>query len=269
MKKTKIFVSLLLAASVFSACNQKLLDFSPTDSGSGEELLKEASTAISSVNGIYRSMWSAGWTTTGNTHQCFGISAYNLALEVMADDLIMQGQGNGWFWFDHVYSVKSYYSSSAFRGYDVWYANYKWIADANYIIAAEESMGGSTADVSYVVGQAYAIRALAYLNLATWFARAPYNPLGGTSRWNDPGVPVYTEGTSIKTKNFANMLKNLDVAKALVVLEDGNVNAELSARNIADIKTAKAGTINVFDVMKYNTVIATKAAVQNIEEVYA
>ena len=73
----------------------------------------------------------------------------------------------------------------------------------------------------------------------------------------------------IKTKNFANMLKNLDVAKALVVLEDGNVNAELSARNIADIKTAKAGTINVFDVMKYNTVIATKAAVQNIEEVYA
>ncbi|MCI8561874.1 MAG: 50S ribosomal protein L4 [Dorea sp.] len=73
----------------------------------------------------------------------------------------------------------------------------------------------------------------------------------------------------IKTKNFANMLKNLDVAKALVVLEDGNVNAELSARNIADIKTAKAGTLNVFDVMKYSTVIATKAAVQNIEEVYA
>lgn len=73
----------------------------------------------------------------------------------------------------------------------------------------------------------------------------------------------------IKTKNFAGMLKNLDVAKALVVLEDGNVNAELSARNIANVKTAKAGTINVFDVLKYNTVIATKAAVQNIEEVYA
>ena len=47
------------------------------------------------------------------------------------------------------------------------------------------------------------------------------------------------------------------------------MNAELSARNIADIKTAKAGTLNVFDVMKYSTVIATKAAVQNIEEVYA
>ena len=73
----------------------------------------------------------------------------------------------------------------------------------------------------------------------------------------------------IKTKNFATMLKNLDVAKALVVLEDGNTNAELSARNIADVKTAKTNTINVFDILKYNTVIATKAAVASIEEVYA
>ena len=73
----------------------------------------------------------------------------------------------------------------------------------------------------------------------------------------------------IKTKNFANVLKNLDVQKALVVLEAGNVNAEISARNIADVKTTKVNTLNVFDVMKYNTVIATKAAVANIEEVYA
>ena len=73
----------------------------------------------------------------------------------------------------------------------------------------------------------------------------------------------------IKTKNFANVLKNLDVKKALVVLEAGNVNAEISARNIADVKTTRVNTLNVFDVLKYNTVIATKAAVANIEEVYA
>ena len=72
-----------------------------------------------------------------------------------------------------------------------------------------------------------------------------------------------------KTKNFANILKNLDVSKALVVLEDDNKNAELSARNIADVKTAKTNTINVYDILKYNTVIATKAAVEAIEEVYA
>ncbi|MCB5576997.1 50S ribosomal protein L4 [[Ruminococcus] gnavus] len=73
----------------------------------------------------------------------------------------------------------------------------------------------------------------------------------------------------IKTKNFANILKNLEVSKALVVLEDGNDNVVISAKNIADVKTAAINTINVYDILKYNTVIATKAAVAKIEEVYA
>ena len=73
----------------------------------------------------------------------------------------------------------------------------------------------------------------------------------------------------IKTKKFQNVLSNLNVSKALVVLEDGNTKAELSARNIADVKTARTNTINVYDILKYNTVIATKAAVEAIEEVYA
>ncbi len=64
--------------------------------------MKEASTAITSINGIYRSMWTAGWSTTGNIHQSFGIAAYNLAQETMGDDLIMQFQGDGWFWYDQM-----------------------------------------------------------------------------------------------------------------------------------------------------------------------
>ena len=73
----------------------------------------------------------------------------------------------------------------------------------------------------------------------------------------------------IKTKKFQEVLNNLNVNKALVVLEDGNTNVEISARNIANVKTARTNTINVFDILKYNTVIATKAAVATIEEVYA
>ncbi|WP_251389275.1 50S ribosomal protein L4 [Mediterraneibacter agrestimuris] len=73
----------------------------------------------------------------------------------------------------------------------------------------------------------------------------------------------------IKTKKFQEVLNNLNVNKALVVLEDGNKNAEFSARNITGIKTAKTNTINVFDILKYNTVITTKACVATIEEVYA
>ena len=73
----------------------------------------------------------------------------------------------------------------------------------------------------------------------------------------------------IKTKKFQAVLNNLNVNKALVVLEDGNKNVEISAKNIPDVKTARTNTINVYDILKYNTVIATKAVVAAIEEVYA
>ena len=73
----------------------------------------------------------------------------------------------------------------------------------------------------------------------------------------------------IKTKNFKNVMNNLNVSKALVVLADNDQNTVLSARNVADVKTAQVGTINVYDILKYNTVGATKAAVASIEEVYA
>ena len=73
----------------------------------------------------------------------------------------------------------------------------------------------------------------------------------------------------IKTKKFQTVLNNLNVNKALVVLEEGDKNAEISAKNIQDVKTARVNTINVYDILKYNTVIATKAAVATIEEVYA
>ena len=73
----------------------------------------------------------------------------------------------------------------------------------------------------------------------------------------------------IKTKKFNEVLKNLKVSKAIVVVADDDKNAILSARNIPGVITASAGTINTYDIMKYSTVIATKDAVAKIEEVYA
>ena len=73
----------------------------------------------------------------------------------------------------------------------------------------------------------------------------------------------------IKTKKFKNVLDNLKVNQALVVVGADSDNVVLSARNIPTVKTAYVNTINVYDILKYNTVVATKAAVANIEEVYA
>ena len=74
---------------------------------------------------------------------------------------------------------------------------------------------------------------------------------------------------AIKTKDFVKVLNNLNVSKAQVVMGDKDVVIEKSAANVPDVKTTQATLLNVYDILKYDTVITTKAAVEKIEEVYA
>ena len=92
-----------------------------------------------------------------------------------------------------------------------------------------------------------------------------------TSKVNDSKFIVLDELKldEIKTKRFVEILNNLKVQKALVVLNDNDRNVILSARNIPKVKTALTNTINVYDILKYDTVVVTKEAVATIEEVYA
>ena len=73
----------------------------------------------------------------------------------------------------------------------------------------------------------------------------------------------------IKTKEMVNVLNNLNVNKALIVLEDKNLNVQASSRNIENVKTTLVNTINIFDLLKYDSLVATEEAIKKIEEVYA
>ena len=92
-----------------------------------------------------------------------------------------------------------------------------------------------------------------------------------TSKVQDAKLIVVDElkFDEIKTKNFANVMSNLKVNKGLVVIAENDANVVLSARNMADVNTTLVNTMNVYDVMKANTVVLTKDAVAKIEEVYA
>ena len=92
-----------------------------------------------------------------------------------------------------------------------------------------------------------------------------------TSRVNENKFIVVDELAfdEIKTKKFVEVMKNLKVEKALVVLNDMDVNVIKSADNVPTVKTAQTNELNVFDVLKYDTVVVTKDAVKTIEEVYA
>ena len=72
-----------------------------------------------------------------------------------------------------------------------------------------------------------------------------------------------------KTKEMKNVLDALKVDNALIIVSEDSSNAVLSARNLSGIETASPSTINVYDLLKYNTIIATKSSVEKIEEVYA
>ena len=73
----------------------------------------------------------------------------------------------------------------------------------------------------------------------------------------------------IKTKKFVEVMSNLKVDKALVVIEGENKNVVLSGRNIPTVKVSATNEINTYDVLKYETLVVTKAAVEKLEEVYA
>ena len=92
-----------------------------------------------------------------------------------------------------------------------------------------------------------------------------------TAKVNDQKFIVLDELKldGIKTKNFKEILNNLKVEGALVVLAENDQNVILSARNIPAVKTTQINTLNVYDVMKYKTVVLAKDAVAKIEEVYA
>lgn len=92
-----------------------------------------------------------------------------------------------------------------------------------------------------------------------------------TSRVNDNKLIVVEDLKldEIKTRKFKEILTNLKVNKALVVLNENDQNVVMSARNLPAVKTALTNTINVYDILKYDTVVVTKDAVATIEEVYA
>ena len=92
-----------------------------------------------------------------------------------------------------------------------------------------------------------------------------------TSKVHDNKLVVLDElkFAEIKTKNMKNVLDALKVDNALIVINPDSENVQISARNIEGVATASPSTINVYDILKYNTVIVTRSSVATIEEVYA
>lgn len=219
----KIFYVLMAAVAILAtSCNKELLNTNPTDRVSGDTVFKDTEGGLMALNGTIRALWQWGWTTTGNTHQCVGPQGYNLMADLMGEDMVQAAAGNGWFWYDYNYNVKSRYTASTWRSYDVWNYYFSLISNCNYIInSTGDDMEGPTDVKEYILGNAYAIRAYAYAYCGMIFARSY---IGHEDRLC---IPIYTEPTYAGTTGKARSTNKEvytqamnDINKAIEYLKD-------------------------------------------------
>lgn len=186
MKKTinKIGVALLAAVLFTTACKKEFLETAPSDDVSGDVVFETTQGAYVALNGTYRSMYSS-LTNHGN----FGQKSYDLAADLMGEDMVVHKQGYGWFNSDYNYteSPKAVDNSRSERS---WFYYYRLINNANIIISKIDNATGSDDEKANIKGQALAIRAHSYFNLINFFQQS-YK--GNESK---PGVPLYTEPTT-------------------------------------------------------------------------
>ncbi len=221
MKIYKILILLVFSVATFSC--QDELNTNPTDSTSGDVLFTDVEKANVALNGIYRAMyvaeeWSVDWAD-----EEFGTTAFILTYDLMGEDMTQNEQGQGWFWYDYVYNVKSDYTGKSGRSYSVWYFYYTIISNANAIIASQEGLTGSPSEINSLIGQAYALRAYSYFNLVRFFQQTY------VGNENAPGVPIYTEPTTNASEGqprgtVANVYARIDadIEQAIQLLNPDN-----------------------------------------------
>ncbi len=189
MRKYLYILSASAVLTLGTACDS-LMDTAPTASLGSEQIFSSASSAMTAVNGIYRAMYCAEWGPAWE-HENGGLMAYNLASNLMSEDMIQTAMGSGWFYYDYAHGIGSDWTLSQGRQAQCWNFFYTLISNANAVIAQEKNLTDDEDMAKYVVGQAYALRAYCYL----WLVQN-YQQCDPTL----PGVPVYTEPTTIESK---------------------------------------------------------------------
>ncbi|MGC4231738.1 MAG: RagB/SusD family nutrient uptake outer membrane protein [Niabella sp.] len=194
--KKYIYISTLFIGLSFISCKKEFLETSPTDRVAAPTLFETTDGAQVAMDGIYRMLYTSGWAT-GNTHQNFGIMSTKLYTSLMGEDLLQDAQGNGWFYFDYRYDVRSRFTLTTWRPYATWNFYYTLISNANYILAEEDNLQGDQDVKNNIMAQAYAIRAYAYFQLIQSYQQTY---IGHQS---SPGVPLYTEPTTSASEGKA------------------------------------------------------------------
>lgn len=245
MKKIIFFGTAFLLMFSLISCEDKL-ETEPTSETSGTTIFSTDDNAMVALDGIYRLMYTAGWSV-GNEHQNFGHMSTMLFTSLMGEDMVQADQGNGWFWYDYTYEVRSRYTNKAWRSYATWNYYYTIISNANYIIANAEKISGTKERIDYILGSALAIRAHSYFMLIQLFQQT-YK-----GHENAPGVPLYEEPTTAASEG-----KGRGTVQEVYTLITGDLD-----KAIPLLKNWKQEDVSHIDYYVANAIRAQVALVMN------
>jgi len=189
MKKIFLYLLPFLLLSI-AGCKKDYLETKPSNAVTEGQIFSKYTSTIAALNGIYKELFASA--IGGNTgHDNFGQKAFDLAVDLQGNDMVVNTQGYGWF--NANYNLTEWQSQNTARQSDAaWYRYYDIVKQANKFINNVDNLADASAEQKdNIKGQAYGIRAYAYYFLVNYFQQT-YK--GNESK---PGVPIYTEDTLV------------------------------------------------------------------------
>lgn len=230
MKIKNIIYYLALVIFTFYSCSEDTLETLPTNKASEETVFATVENAYTAINGMYRAFYVFGneWVEYYESENA-GIAALGLAVDLFGDDMVQNEAGSAWFWYDYNYWVRSEVNSTGDRPYAWWNMHYKFINNANFILANIDDAVGDENDRNSIKAQAYALRAYCYFNLIRLYQRTY------VGHESDPGVPLYTEPTTKDTEGKGRGTVedvytqiNSDLDEAITLFQDASPRRHIS-----------------------------------------
>ncbi|MCP4309972.1 MAG: RagB/SusD family nutrient uptake outer membrane protein [Bacteroidetes bacterium] len=164
MKKIRSIIIILASAVLMFSCSEEYLDTTPTDAVSADMIFQTTQGANVALNGIYR--WFYWYHGVG--HDDFSYKALDIKCDLMGNDMKVFSEGYGWFIFEYKYIDRGNPGDET-TTWIAWKLNYEVIFNANIILSKIDDAVGPLEEKNAIKGQAYALRAYAYFNLAQWY----------------------------------------------------------------------------------------------------
>jgi len=247
-------LSLSVASLSMTACKKSFLERRPTDQAATEDVFKTIEGAQAAVQGLNRLVYMLGSETDD-----FGYPSQALTFDLMGEDMPVSAIGNGWFILEYRYTAAR---NAIENGQYAWGFYYKFINNANFILANIDGITGEQAKKDMIKAQALTYRAWAYFYLCRLYQHTYKATVTGSgTRWpgkveNAPAVPLYTEPTQV-AKPRASMKEVYEQIKAdlnqAVALFDGST-ATRGAKSEIDGQVARGIYARVaLELQEWNT----------------